>query len=178
MDKKFELHVPSFEELSYRQKILMQQTTMDYNKGHNIDFNGYHKETGCIDFPKTSWSKWYSFWINNKPKTYYAYIFNVSQNEYVGEVNLHYNVDKDWYEMGIIIENKYRGLGYSKSALKKLLEIAFYEYNANAVHNRFESSRIKAKKLHINCGFSVMKDSKGVIDLIINKDDYISKAAK
>lgn len=178
MDKIIELHVPSFEELLYRQNLLIQPSTMEYNKGYDIDFNEYHKKNGCIDFPRTSWSKWYSFWINNKPKTFYAYILNVLQNEFVGEVNLHYNEDEDWYEMGIIIENKYRGLGYSKLALKELLKIAFYEYNAKAVHNSFESSRINAKMLHINCGFDVVKESKGAIDLIISRENSISKAAK
>lgn len=178
MSDKLDIHVPSFEELSYRQELLMQTSTMEYNRGYDDISIGYHKETGCIDFPESTWKKWFSFWINNKPNTYYGYILNVSKNTYVGEVNLHYNEEKAWYEIGIIIESKYRGLGYSKFALNKLLEVAFYEYHAKAVHNCFEPTRINAKRLHIKCGFSVLNDSDRNIDFIINKCDYICKVAK
>jgi diamine N-acetyltransferase len=169
---KIVLHIPTYDELSYRKKLLSQPRTMGYNKGYNIAFNGYHKDTGCVDFPKSAWKKWYSHWINNKPKTYYAYILDESINEYIGEVNLYYKSDNDWCEIGIVIEDKYRGLGYSKFALKELLKVAFEDYNARAVHNIFEPSREAAVKVHLSSGFKQVKDKDGLISFIVYKDDY------
>lgn len=51
-----------------------QFDTMDYNKGYDVSFEGYHKDTGCIDFPKSKWTDWHSYMVNNKPKCFYAYI--------------------------------------------------------------------------------------------------------
>ena len=36
------LHVPSFEELKYRQLILSQEDTMSYNKGYNLGIENYN----------------------------------------------------------------------------------------------------------------------------------------
>ena len=46
---RLELYVPTIEELDYRQKIMSDPETMSYNKGYDLDFDGYHKDTGCID---------------------------------------------------------------------------------------------------------------------------------
>ncbi|MBS4538491.1 hypothetical protein GOQ27_08445 [Clostridium sp. D2Q-11] len=50
MKKRLFLHVPSFEELEYRQKILAQPNTMAYNRGYNLESDNYDNKTGCIDF--------------------------------------------------------------------------------------------------------------------------------
>lgn len=63
MTPRLHLHVPTYEELSYRELILSQPETMAYNRGYNLNFRGYHKDTGCIDFPQTKWDDWYDFWI-------------------------------------------------------------------------------------------------------------------
>lgn len=175
MSCKVSLHVPSLDELSYRQGILMQLETMDYNKGYDLNFPGYQKSTGCIDFPKEQWERWYAFWINNKPTAYYGYIVRDTDRQFIGEVNLRYNLANDWYDMGIVIEGAYRGLGYSKKALNQLLQIAFEEYNAKAVHNDFENTRDRAYKLHIDAGFKITnnKNNNNVIDLVLEKKDYI-----
>lgn len=172
MNSKISLYIPSIEELSYRQSILMQPETMDYNKGYDLNFFGYYKDTGCIEFPKEQWLKWYNFWINNKPISYYAYIVRESDSQFIGDVNLHYNATHDWYDMGIVIEHKYRGLGYSRQALYQLLRIAFEEYHAKAVHNDFECSRDRAYKLHVDAGFKILDNNNDIIDLVIEKDDF------
>lgn len=165
------LYIPKLEELEYRQAILMQSETMIYNKVYDSNISTYHKDTGCIEFPRSRWEKWYKFWIDNKPSTYYAYIFNTTDNQFIGEVNLHYNSERDWYDMGIIIESKYRGKGFGKQALILLLDIAFKEYNAKAVHNDFENTRDTAYKLHLSVGFKVVNSENGMIDLLIKKND-------
>ena len=174
MFTKISLYTPSIDELDYRQTILMQPETMDYNKGYDINFVGYHKDTGCIEFPNDQWIKWYTFWNNNKPISYYAYIVRDIDRQFVGEVNLHYNSKFDWYDMGIVIEGKYRGLGYSKQAMKLLLIIAFEEYQAKAVHNDFETARDRAYKLHIDAGFTILNSHSNMIDLVLEKKNYSS----
>ena len=42
------LHVPKLDELWYRKKLLEDPKTMSYNRGYELDFDGYDKETGCI----------------------------------------------------------------------------------------------------------------------------------
>lgn len=34
------LHIPSLEELSYREKLLSQPETMAYNRGYDLPFEG------------------------------------------------------------------------------------------------------------------------------------------
>ena len=170
MDRLY-LHIPTYEELSYRQRILSDPATMSYNANYDINYKGYHKETGCIDFNKEDWPNWYSFWINNKPQCFYAYIVIQGTNEFIGEVNLHYNKTKDWYEMGIVIEDKYRGNGYSLEALNKLLEVAFNEFHARAVHNNFETKRSSAYKVHLDAGFEKIEDDGNIVDLLIKRNE-------
>lgn len=52
------LHVPAYEELWYRQKIMQDPDTMSYNKGYDLNFHGYDEATGCIAFPKEKWADW------------------------------------------------------------------------------------------------------------------------
>lgn len=170
------LHIPKYEELSYRENLLSQKETMSYNASYNLDNRYYHKDTGCLDFPKKEWESWYKRWVNNLPNNYYAYI--VKNNKFIGEVNLYYNIEKDWYEMGIVIENNYRGNDYSKKALKLLLNIAFEKYNAKAVHNMFEVDRIAALKLHKDLGFIIISEYDDLIELLLSKEEYFRNNKK
>lgn len=174
MEEKLYLHIPTIEELTYRQKIMSQPDTMDYNKGYDINFDGYNKDTGCIDFPKNQWINWYSRMVNNKPKCFYAYITRKEDTAFVGEVNIHWNFEKNWYEMGIVLESKYRRMGYSVEALAKLLQVAFEEYNAPAVHNEFEVTRKVAIATHKAAGFYVINENNGIVELLVNRKDYLS----
>lgn len=147
------LHVPEYGELWYRQKLLADPDTMSYNKG-------YGSENGCIDFPEEMWQEWYSRWVTGAPDRFYAYI--VLDGGFIGEVSLRKNHDKgfyeDCYDMGIVIESRYRCNGYAAKALDLLLETAFEELGAASVHNEFESYRAAALRLHLNAGFSVSSE--------------------
>ena len=178
MRKDIKLYIPKVDELNYRQALLLQSDTMNYNKGFEIDNANYHKDTGCIYFPESQWESWYNSWVGNKPDYYYAYIKRTSDNQFVGEVNLHFNRDHDWYEMGIIIEEKYRGMCYSLCALRQLLEVAFEEFHANGVHNNFEYNRYAAVKTHVDSGFRIIDNYEGNIDLYISKTQYFDQIEK
>jgi RimJ/RimL family protein N-acetyltransferase len=112
--------------------------------------------------------------VNNKPKCFYAYITRKKDNTFIGEVNIHWNYDKKWYEMGIVLESKYRGSGYSVEALKKLIQVAFEEYNAPAVHNDFEITREAAIAIHKAVGFNIINEVNGIAELLVSKHDYFN----
>lgn len=174
MENRLYLHVPKFEELIYRQKIMNDPETMDYNRGYD-EYDGYNKYTGCIDFPEDKWEKWYSWMVDNKPECYYAYIVRRDDNKFIGDVSIHFNKSKKWYEMGILIEAKYRGMGYAEEAISLLMDIAFNEYDALVVHNYFEEVRKAAYKMHINAGFKLIDASNGIYNLILTKEDWQKK---
>ncbi len=174
--KNIRLHIPTFEELSYRQKILSDADTMRYNKGYDLEAPNYCKETGCIDFPKEAWARWYNTYIGQEPDRYYAYI--VVDGVFVGEVNVYKDEKMNWYEMGIVIESVHRGKGYSRQALDLLLEQAFEKLGAEAVHNIFEETRTAAMKIHSSAGFCEYKRENGIVELLLTKKQYEAKRIK
>lgn len=158
------LHIPSEKELFYRGYLLSDKETMSYNMG-------YGDNGGCI-YHKTAEElcEWYQYW--KTPDRFYAYIQRDEDHTFIGEVNLHKNEKNDWFEMGIIIEAKYRFMGYSVPALNLLLEHAFTKMNARAVHNYFEDNRKAAIALHLNVGFIQISHKDGKVDLLITKEQY------
>ena len=57
--KNVELYVPKLEDLWFRQKCMAEASTMEYNAGYDLSVEGYHYDTGCIDFPENLHEKWY-----------------------------------------------------------------------------------------------------------------------
>ncbi|MBP0965139.1 MAG: hypothetical protein J5999_07585 [Oscillospiraceae bacterium] len=109
--ERLRLHIPDLTELWYRQKLLSDPDTMCFNRSSdNCD---------CIGFLDDVFSDWYNYWINGFPMRYYAYVVRVSDDTFIGEVWLHKNEKigfyDDYYEMGIIIENRFRCLGMEGS---------------------------------------------------------------
>ena len=87
--KNIVLIEPKLEEYYYEQKLLSDKDTMSYNAGYDVFYNGYHYNTGCIDFDKDKWLEKYN---KRKDKnTFFAYIKDVNLNKYVGYVNYNYN---------------------------------------------------------------------------------------
>ena len=64
--KNIELVVPKLEEYYYEQKLEEDPNTMSYNKGYNVNYEGYHYDTGCIDFLKDEWKSSYEKRIKKK----------------------------------------------------------------------------------------------------------------
>lgn len=166
-------HVPEVGELWYMQKLLSDPDTMSYNKGLDMDFEWYDRETGCIDFPEECWEGWHRYWTKNAPERFYAYI--VRGNEFIGDVNLR-KFPEDWYEdrysMGIVIESIHRGNGYAAQAVGMLLDVAFCEIGAASVHNEFECYRQAAVRVHTVNGFSVDSDDGHIMRVSITAEKY------
>lgn len=168
------LHVPELNEFWYRKKLMEDPETMSYNRGYDLDFAGYDKETGCIAFPKEEWKSCYNYFVGHEPERFYAYLVNTENGEFVGEVNAHKSVGHDWYDMGIVIEAKHRGKGYANEGLRLLLHHAFIDMGAMAVHNSFEKSRNAALKAHEHAGFCKYSEENGVIELAITKERFLN----
>lgn len=166
------LYVPKMDELWFRKQLLEDPETMSYNKGYELASPHYHKENGCIDFPKESWAAWAKRFLNQEPMRFYAYILRVEDQTFLGEVNLHRNDEGDWYDMGIVLHAQYRGHGYAYTALQLLLEYAFDHLHAQAVHNDFESTRKAALRIHQAAGFTILHEDKGLLTLRIDKQHY------
>ena len=172
MQERLCLYVPQLQQLDYRQKIMSDPDTMSYNKGYDLNFSGYHKDTGCIDFPQSEWQEWYDYFIGHEPERFYAYILRKEDNTFIGEVNVHKSCE-EYYDMGIVIEAKYRGCGYAKEALGLLLKYAFETLKVNAIHNDFEEDeRQVAMKVHLDCGFKEIKHENNMVHLLITAEDY------
>lgn len=167
--KNIELVIPKIDEYYYEQKLNEDKNTMSYNAGYDVNYDGYHYDTGCIDFPKSKWKDTYEKRI--KENKFFAYIKDNKINDYVGYVNYQYNKNDDRYECGVLIEYKYRGKGYSKDALILLIK----EANKNNIHylyDNFEIDRENTLDIFKSVNFEVVeettwkkfdKDVKGVV---------------
>ena len=172
MNESLSLHIPACDELWYRQQLMQDPGTMSYNKGYDLNFAGYDKATGCIDFPREDWADWHAYFVGQEPKRFYAYIIRQSDGAFLGEVNVHRNEDAHWYEMGIVLEAKHRGRGYAADALGLLLRHAFEAMDADAVHNDFEETRTAAVRAHLSAGFSEYRRKNGILELLITREQY------
>lgn len=171
---RLSLHVPKHDELWYRQIMLSDSATMSYNAGYDLNLDGYHRETGCIDFPLEKWSGWYSRFIGCEPKRFYAYLVRKDDGAFIGEVVLRQKNESGRYEMGVVIEACHRGNGYSAEAMGLLLNVAFNRLNATVVCNDFERSRAAALKLHLNAGFEIVCEDE-CVHLELTRERYLKR---
>ena len=47
--KRLNLYVPKLEDYWYEEKIESDPQSMSYNAGYDVNYDGYHYDTGCID---------------------------------------------------------------------------------------------------------------------------------
>lgn len=171
------LHVPRPEELAYRQRLMGDAETMSYNKGYDLRLDGYHRDTGCIDFPRSEWAAWHAFFVGQEPRRFYAYVMRLEDGAFIGEVNVHQSAENPWYEMGIVLEARHRGQGYAGEALRLLLTHAFTVLNVPAVHNDFEQTRTAALRLHLNAGFTEIRRCGGMVELLLTREQWLRTGA-
>lgn len=152
--KNITLSVPSLKDYWYEQKLESDPSTMSYNAGYDVSYYGYHYDTGCIDFPEERWQEVYDKRI--REKRYFAYIKDDTIDEYVGYVNYQYNQANDRYECGIVIEYKYRGMGYSKTALQMLCATA-KQNGVKELYDNFEIVRNNTLSIFKSVGFEIVE---------------------
>ena len=165
------LKVPSIDELYYRQKWMRDSKTMSYNAGFDIDLKGYDKETGTITKTDDEMINWYNNWISKEPDKYFAYIFDKEIDEPIGEV--YYYPDGDIHSIGILIQDKYRGRGYSYNALLELEKVAFENNDINELFDMVPLDRIGAIKVFKKAGF--IHTDKEKIEKVFDKDTVVKQ---
>ena len=152
MITSLKIYIPRLEDYWYEQKLQSDPDTMSYNAGWDVSYDGYHYDTGCIDFPKSKWED--TFNKRKNENKFFAYLKDTNINEYVGYINYHYNENENKYYCGILIESKYRGKGYSKQGLKLLCDYA-KEHDVTELYDDFEIGR-NGIKIFEDLGFKIV----------------------
>lgn len=145
------LKVPTIDELHYRKEWMKDPKTMSYNAGLDLELKGYDYNTGIIDKTDEDMIDWYNNWINKEPDKYFAYIYDKSIEEPIGEV--YYYLNNGIHSMGILIQDKYRGKGYSYKALLELEKIAFEKNRISELSDIIPLDRIGAINSFKKAGF-------------------------
>ena len=145
------LKVPNIQELHYRQEWMKDPKTMSYNAGYDIELKGYDKKTGIITKTDEEMINWYNNWVNKEPDKYFAYIYDSEIEEPIGET--YYYLDNGIHSMGIVIQDQYRGKGYSYNALLELEKVAFEKNNISELSDFIPENRIGAIKSFKKAGF-------------------------
>ena len=174
--EQLELYVPKLEDLWFYQKMMSDPETMSYNANWDVNYDGYHRDTGCVDYPDAVLPAWYENMVGQEPERFYAYIKRSADGAWIGDVNFHYNPAKDWWDMGIVLYAPYRGKGYAVPALKLMLEHAFRDCGISRIHNDFEVARneISAWETHRRAGFRELGVEDGFLQMMITKEDYFA----
>ena len=146
------LYKPTIEDLWFRQELLNNQDTMEYNKDYG----------GTIDFPKDKWQTWYNKWLNTNTH-YYRYLLDDSTNKFIGEVAYYYDKQRNIYIASIIIHAKYRHKGYGAKALNMLCNTA----KNNDITTLYDDISINnpAIKLFLKNGFIIAYETNEIIML-------------
>ncbi|MBS5116031.1 MAG: GNAT family N-acetyltransferase [Erysipelotrichaceae bacterium] len=138
MKPYLEIYIPKVEDYWYEAKLQSDSNIMSYNAGWDVLYEGYHFETGCIDFPKEKWQLSYD--KRQQQNCFFAYLFNTQLQEFVWYVNYHYNKTTHCYECGIVIEAKHQNKGYAKVGLKLLCNYAKSQ-GIKELYDDFEKER-------------------------------------
>lgn len=170
--KNIKLYQPKENELDFAKNILNDPATMAYNKGYDVNFPGYNKETGTIIPSDRYWKKWYDLYFTNPGDYFYAYIYDKDLMAFVGDVNFHPSkLNLHARDIGIVIKDEFRGQGYGKIGLKLLIKKAFSFDCIKALSNNFEKERISALKIHKDLGFKILDESNGILYLELENNN-------
>lgn len=168
--KKIKLYIPKENELDFAKNLLNDPATMAYNKGYDLDFPGYDKESGTITCSDSYLEKWYDLYFTNPSQYFYAYIYDQDLKAFVGDVNFHPSkLNPHTRDIGIVIKDEFRGQGYGKLGLKLLIKKAFSFDSIKVLHNDFEKERASAIKIHLDLGFKITDNEENMINLMLFK---------
>ncbi|HCA28433.1 MAG TPA: N-acetyltransferase [Ruminococcaceae bacterium] len=151
MMNRLALHIPTENELEYRRHLIADEETMAYNIGYGGNGSGCYFQT--IEQVR----QWYKHW-NNGLDNFYAYIIRIDDNVPIGEVDIHYSNYCMKYIVGVVIEAKYRGNGYSTEALCLLAAHAFNIMKLDAIYDDFPAERKAAEHAFSKAGFVRISD--------------------
>ena len=125
--------------------------TMEYNAGYDVSYDGYHYDTGCIDFPEHLWQNWADTKLKNS-NFFYAYILDNETGNFVGYCNFNKNPETGKASMGIVIKSEFHGKGYMRPAMSLLIEKA-KEKGVKFLTDTVPTNRERALKVFYDLGF-------------------------
>ena len=167
--KDLELYIPQQNDAWFYIAMISDPETMAYNAP-------WFPPDGCIPNPEEGWENLYKTWNSPDSGLFYAYLRRITDGQFVGDVNYHYNPERDWYDMGIVIYAPERGKGYGKVGLQLLLDKAFSVDGISKLHNGFERTRDAAYIVHKAVGFRETGMENGFVQLEMTRNEYLSKA--
>ena len=166
-ENELRLYIPRLEDGWFYVKMMTDPATMAYNAP-------WFPPDGCIPDAENEWIRLIENWTDRAPMRFYAFLQRVSDGCFVGDVNYHYDPDRDRCDMGIVIYAPERGKGYGKMGLRLLLERAFRVDGVEHLHNEFETTRDAAYRIHKAVGFRDSKIENGIYHLELTLEDYLS----
>lgn len=137
------LHKPTLSDLRFRQQLLADPITMEYN----------HAWGGTIDFPGEHWAVWYQKWLSGDDHYFYRYLVNEA-GDFVGEAAYHYDEDLRGYLCDVIVMAKFRGKGYGRQGLELLCQTA-KENGLTELYDTISAGN-PSISLFLSCGFTVV----------------------
>lgn len=146
-----ELHVPRRDEFPIRQAWLADPEFMHYNVGWDVEFPGYSRATGCIEWPEQQWDAFEERLNRPAAEQGYFYVLDTRIGEAVGHV--HYTVEERIASIGFNVAPSRRGEGLGGAFLALLLERIRTDTSAAVVLNEFEDERVPARRVHEKAGF-------------------------
>ena len=168
-----QLIIPGLRDMAARQAWLMDPATMAYNRGRDLGgAEGYHPDTGCIDFSRENWRWWRQVWLYNEPDFCAAYIRDDETGAYVGEVC--WFREEDAFTAGILIAAAHRGEGYCAPALRALADHAFRHEEIPALRCAFPADNLPARQGFLRAGFHVQAEaeSDGMVEMVITREEW------
>ena len=109
------LHVPTLDELWFREQMLADDETMAYNRAWG----------GTIPWPREKWQDWYDWWIARpQGKRFYRYLVDDEKDVFVGEIACHLDGDEGIWLADVIVYVPFRGRGFGREGLRLLCEAA------------------------------------------------------
>ena len=152
---KVSLHIPKFEELSFRQELYADKDTMNFGDEP-------------FEFSFDKWQAWFDKWVKNPEKRFYAYIVSEKTGEPVGDVNYHLDERFGCFLIGVVILAKLRGQGFAQEGFRLLCEKA-KEDGVKELCNFFPRSRESAIHIHKKLGFVEVTDKGTESDIFLRK---------
>ena len=168
---ELEIYIPRPEDGWFYVQMMSDPATMAYNAP-------WFPPDGCIPRPEEEWERLQASWIGTEPQRFYAFLRRKSDGAFVGDVNFHYNPEKDWWDMGIVIFAPERGKGYGRQGLELLADRAFRVAGISRLHNDFETARDAAYHIHRAVGFRDLGLADGVRQLELTREDYLAGERK
>lgn len=124
---------------------------MAFNADWDVNYPGYDRATGCIDWPESRWPAFEARLELPARRQGYFQVLDTDTDTFVGHA--HYEVEEGTASIGINVVPSRRGRGLGVRVLELLVERIWRDTDAIEIVNEFEDDRDTAVRTHEHCGF-------------------------